>query len=296
MVWRGNTAHATDGLDTHRVSREWDRNLVEGSEMVERRLHVILCKSRLPGLSDLAESRLLKTPTFTRRIFTSCDRKARQRCGRTVSKQHTLASTAHKFRLSRLFSFTQHLCLSTLSCLSLSPTNSCHLFVRPISCLAAIMQLRKSVTAPLRLEDEDPTTPNRNPTKPAHAAVMRSVAIPFNPSNLPAAFPSLPFTPKTSPGADKDDPEVTATGDIEVPDTLPTQTSLAGETSGDEEKEESNTQTGLVDLFDEQDSTQQDETPERATEQEVAGLTSLLVAKSSVTDTEVIPSLSPTNM
>jgi hypothetical protein len=57
------------------------------------------------------------------------------------------------------------------------------------------MQLRKSITAPARLEDEEPATPrNRDITKPAFPDSTKATAVPFNPDNSPAAFPSLPLS------------------------------------------------------------------------------------------------------
>ena len=71
------------------------------------------------------------------------------------------------------------------------------------------MQLRKSITAPIRLEDEEPAVPpGGNGTKPARPDLMKANVIPFNPDNRPAAFPSLPLT-KALPVANRFDAEQT---------------------------------------------------------------------------------------
>ncbi|KAJ9608247.1 hypothetical protein H2200_007235 [Cladophialophora chaetospira] len=149
------------------------------------------------------------------------------------------------------------------------------------------MQLRKSITIPARLEDEEPVTPNnRNGTKPAHAGLMKATLIPFNPDNPPAAFPSLPLMSKAAPAADIAEADDVATGDSETLSSLPKQTSLVGVSSEDEEEEPSHDETSQIDPTDEQDSVEQDETPESATEREVLSLTSILTAKSPTSATQ----------
>ncbi|EXJ72746.1 uncharacterized protein A1O5_03893 [Cladophialophora psammophila CBS 110553] len=62
------------------------------------------------------------------------------------------------------------------------------------------MQLRKSITAPTRFEDEvHAASQNRNGTKPAFAMLLKAQVVPFNPNNPPAAFPSLPLTSVNMP-------------------------------------------------------------------------------------------------
>ena len=158
------------------------------------------------------------------------------------------------------------------------------------------MQLRKSITVPSRLEDEEPVTPNnRNGTKPAHGALMKAASIAYNPDNPAAAFPSLPLTSKATSVADRGQSGDTAIGDSETFSSLHTQPSLVGNSPEDGGEEQSQDQTSQIDLIDEQDSFQQDETPESATERELVSLTSYLIAKSSTTGTQVSnPPLSQT--
>ena len=58
------------------------------------------------------------------------------------------------------------------------------------------MRLRKSITAPHRYEDgydDLPSARPKNGTKPAYPKLTAAQAVPFNPNNPAAAFPSLPL-------------------------------------------------------------------------------------------------------
>lgn len=152
------------------------------------------------------------------------------------------------------------------------------------------MQLRKSITAPTRLEDEEPNILNNNKgTKPTHPDLMKAKAVPFNPENPPAAFPSLPLTSQATTVTDENMPRQSVTDDSETMNSPLAQNSLAGNSSANEGLQQPQDQTILMDEEDTNEN-QQDETALCFTSELLGAPLSLTAqrAKSSITATQVI--------
>ncbi len=153
------------------------------------------------------------------------------------------------------------------------------------------MQLRNSITVPTRLQDEEPATPNnRNGTKPTHPQLMKAKAVPFNPDNPPAAFPSLAVTSQAVTVADRNVSEEMATDDPDRLNSLLAQNSLAGNSSAIEGHHQSQERRSQVDLMTEEDTNQHDGTRylRSARNREVARSLRSQPAKSSFKATQVI--------